>query len=250
VRLDITDREAVLRVTRELEPTVVIHAAAVNPGQGDHEAMWRVNVDGSRHAAEAARDVGSRLVAISTDVVHDGRHGPYLDDAPANPINEYGRSKAAAEEVVGTAVPEAAIVRTSLMYGFDEMDRGTAGFVRRIEHGEPVVLFSDVVRNPILVDTLAEATILLAETAYSGTLNIAGREAVTRDEYGRGMLAYWGVSTEGLVRSGSAAERSGSIPLDLRLSVVRAERMLGVDLAGLTTNLSSHPRSGLRSDNT
>ena len=94
------------------------------------------------------------------------------------------------------------------------------------------------------LDTLAEATVLLAETAYAGTLNIAGREALSREEYGRKMLAYWAISTEGLVQAGSAAERSDSIPLDLRLSVERAEGMLKVDLAGLTTNLSSHPPGG------
>lgn len=243
VRLDVSDREAVLRVTHELEPTTIIHAAAVNPGQGDDDAMWQVNAHGSRHVAEAAREAGSRMVAISTDVVHDGRHGPYEDDAPANPINEYGRSKAAGEEAVAAVAPEAAIVRTSLMYGFDEMDRGTAGFVHRIKRGEPVVLFSDVLRNPILVDTLAEATVVLAETSYAGTLNIAGREALSREEYGRKMLAYWAVSPEGLVQAGSAAKRSDSIPLDLRLSVELAQGMLEVDLAGLTTNLSSHPPS-------
>ena len=241
VALDVSDRSAVLRVVGELKPTVVIHAAAVNPGQGDDDTMWQVNADGSLHVAEGARAVDSRLVAISTDVVHDGLHGPYDDGAVANPINLYGRSKAAGESAVVSVVPDAAIVRTSLMYGLDEMDRGTAGFAERISRGEPQVLFSDVLRNPIRVDTLAEAVVGLVDTSYAGTLNIAGRQVVSRAAYGRKMLAYWGVETEGLIQEANAADISDSIPLDLRLNIERAELLLGIDLVGLDTALLSAP---------
>jgi dTDP-4-dehydrorhamnose reductase len=235
VRLDVADRDAVLRVVDEIRPTAILHAAAVNPGQGDDEAMWRVNAAGSAHVAEAARDGGSRLVAVSTDVVHDGRHGPYDDDAVANPINPYGRSKAAGESGVLLFAPDAAIVRTSLMYGFEEMDRGTAGFAERLRRGDPVMLFRDALRNPIRVDTLAEAIVELAQADYSGTLNIAGRHALSREAFGRAMLQYWGVDTKDLIQAGRAADVSKSIPLDLRLVVERGERLLGVDFGGVDT---------------
>jgi len=241
VELDVSDRSAVQRVVHELKPAFIIHAAAVNPGQGDEETMWRVNADGSGHVAEAASAVGSRLVAISTDVVHDGRHGPYDDDAAANPINHYGRSKAAGETATLEHAPEATVVRTSLMYGLDEMDRGTASFAERINRGEPQTLFSDVLRNPIRVDTLAAAIVRLVETAHSGTLNIAGRQVLSRDEYGRRMLEYWGVATDGLVEAALAADISGSIPLDLRLTIDRAEELLAMDLAGVDAVLDMAP---------
>lgn len=241
VELDVSNRSAVRRVVHELEPAVIIHAAAVNPGQGDDETMWRVNADGSGHVAEGASDVGSRLVAISTDVVHDGRHGPYDDDAAAHPINHYGRSKAAGESATLEHARDASVVRTSLMYALDEMDRGTASFAARINRGEPQTLFSDVLRNPIRVDTLAAAILRLVETAHSGTLNVAGRQVLSRDEYGRRMLEYWGVATNGLIKTALAADISGSIPLDLRLTIDRAEELLGMDLAGVDAVLEMAP---------
>ena len=246
VELDVSDRSKVLRVLTELRPTVIIHAAAVNPGQGDDTTMWEVNAEGSGHVAEGAREVGGRLVAISTDVVHDGRHGPYHDDDDANPINHYGRSKAAGETAILAHAPDAAVVRTSLMYGLDEMDRGTASFAERINRREPQALFSDVLRNPIRVDTLAAAILRLAETTYAGTLNIAGRQVLSREEYGRRMLAYWGVPTDGLLDSARAADISDSIPLDLRLVVERAERLLGMNLAGVDTVVASASEPGGR----
>jgi dTDP-4-dehydrorhamnose reductase len=241
VALDVSDRSAVMRVIEDLKPTVIIHAAAVNPGQGDDATMWRVNAEGSSHVAEGARAVGSRLVAISTDVVHDGAHAPYADDADANPINHYGRSKADGESAVRSLDPAAAIVRTSLMYGTDEMDRGTAGFAERISLGRPLVLFSDVLRNPIHVGTLADAVLRLVGTTHCGTLNVAGRQVLSREAYGRKMLAYWGIASGDMVQAGRASEISDSIPLDLRLEVERAERLLGIGLAGVDEVLSSVP---------
>ena len=241
IELDVSSRSAVQRVVNELKPAVIIHAAAVNPGQGDDETMWQVNALGSDHVAEGAREVDSRLVAISTDIVHDGKRGPYDDAAAANPINHYGRSKAAGESAVLARAPDAAVVRTSLMYSLDEMDRGTAGFAESIRRGERQVLFSDVLRNPIRVDTLAVAILRLVETEHSGTLNIAGRQVLSRDEYGRRMLEYWGVTTVGLLEAARAADISSSTPLDLRLTIDLAEQLLVMDLAGVDTVLATAP---------
>ena len=244
VAIDVTDRDAVLRAFRKVRPTVVIHAAAVNPGQGDDDLMWRVNADGSRHVAAASRVVGARLIAISTDLVHDGRSAPYDDDRPAKPVNAYGRSKAAGEVAVRTVDPDAVVVRTSLMYGLDEMDRGTASFAERIGRGEPQILFTDVLRNPINVDTLADAIVRTGATDYVGLLNVAGRQAVSRAAFGRQMLRYWQVPVGDLLQSGLAADVSESIPLDLRLSIDRAEGLLGISLPGVDDVLKGAPPVG------
>lgn len=231
--LDVADRDAVFRLFDRVAPQYVVHTAAVNPGQGDDATMHRVNVDGSDFVAQGAEAVGARLVAVSTDVVHDGRNGPYADSAPASPLNHYGRTKAEGEGLVLAADPTAAVVRTSLMYGLDEMDRGTAGFAEGLSAGEEPVLFSDVLRNPILVDTLASAIVCVSEKDFSGHLNVAGRQALSREFYGRRMLEYWAVPSTDRLRSGLAADVSSSIPLDLRLDVSKAELLLGLRLPGL-----------------
>lgn len=231
--LDLADREAVLRLIADLAPQAIIHTAAINPGRGSDEAMRRINADGSRYITEAAAAAGARLVHVSTDVVHDGRHAPYADDARPTPLNEYGRSKAAAEAVVAEITPQAAIVRTSLIYGLTEMDRGTEGFVKKLEAGQPLLLFNDVIRQPVWVDSLAEALLKLVATDFAGILNVAGRQALTREEFGRRMLAWWQVDPRGLLQSGRAADISETIPLDLRLSINRAEQLLQMTLPGV-----------------
>ena len=255
ISLDLTSREDVFRVIAGAKPHAVIHTAAINPGDGTDARMWSVNVEGSRSVAEASASVGARLVHVSSDSVHDGRHAPYPDEVAPSPINAYGRSKAAAEAAVIEAYPGAAIVRTSLIYGLtesrtflmvgdpsldcpdldclDQMDRGTAGFVERIEAGEMLTLFDDVIRQPIWVESLSEALLALTTRDFAGTLNIAGRQAMSREEFGRKMLDRWNVNLRGLVRSGRAAELSDAIPLDLRLSVDKAEALLHMVFPGV-----------------
>jgi dTDP-4-dehydrorhamnose reductase len=237
--VDVGVRAEVFDLVERLRPTAIIHTAAVNPGQGNEAEMMRVNTEGSRHMAEAALAVGARLVAVSTDIVHDGLAGPYGDDAPPTPINAYGRSKAAGEVAVLDVDRSVVVVRTSLMYGLDEMDRGTAGFEERIERGEEVSLFSDVLRNPVHVDTLADALVQLTQIGYPGVLNVAGRQALTREEFGIRMLSYWGIESDGLIRPVLAADISDSIPLDVRLDSQRAEKLLGMTFPGVDKVLNN-----------
>ena len=239
VYLEVTDRDQVFTAFAEHAPHTVIHAAACNPGQGSDDDMWRVNAEGSRHVAEASVTIGARLVAMSTDVVHDGTAAPYSDAAPPSPINAYGRSKAAAEEAIVEVDPNAAIVRTSLLYGLNQIDRGTAGFADLITRGQPVRLFTDVIRNPIWVETLARALVRLAETAYAGVINIAGEQAMTREEYGRALLRYWNIDDQGLIEPTLAAEVSDEISLDVRLDSRLAEELLGMSFPGVDEILST-----------
>ena len=142
-------------------------------------------------------------------------------------------------------------MRPSLIYSLDEMDRGTAGFADRLARGERLSLFSDVLRNPIWIETLAEALFRLAYSEYRGVLNIAGRQTMTREHFGRTMLAYWNISDDGLLDSATASDISASIPLDLRLDVTRAETLLDMTFPGVDHVLESfghHGNDGLGSD--
>jgi dTDP-4-dehydrorhamnose reductase len=173
-------------------------------------------------------------------VVHDGRNAPYADEAEPTPLSDYGRSKAAAEAAVMGLDPQAAIVRTSLIYGLTLIDRSTAGFVEKLKSGQSLVLFNDVIRQPIWVETLVEALLKLVEVPFGGRLNIVGRQPVTREAFARQMLAWWRVEAADLLRSGRAADISDAIPLDLRMSVDRAERHLDMRFPGVDEVLSSH----------
>jgi dTDP-4-dehydrorhamnose reductase len=233
VQIDLTNREAVLQLVTELAPSAIIHTAAINPG-GDDNAMMLVNHLGTAYVAEAASRIGARLVHVSSDVVHDGRNAPYADDDEPNPLNLYGKSKAAGEVAVRRACPSAAIVRTSLIYGLETIDRGTAGFIQRLERGEKLMLFNDVLRQPIWVESLVKALLKLVEiNDFAGILNVAGEQILTREEFGRLMLQWWQADYQEQTSSGRAADISSHIPLDLRLSIDKAKKLLQMSFPGV-----------------
>lgn len=239
VFIDLTNLAQTQQTIVQLRPEAIIHAAAVNPEQGDEALMMRVNVDGARAVAEAAALIGARLIHVSTDVVHDGRHAPYADDALPTPLNDYGHSKAAAEAAVREVCPGAVIVRTSLIYGLKVMDRGTKSFVERLNRGEMLMLFNDVVRQPVWGNSLAVALLKLVNLDYAGLLNVAGQQPLTREEFGRKMLAFWGIDASGRLTAGPAASISDTIPLDVRLSVQKAEQLLAMPLPGVDEVLAA-----------
>lgn len=120
--LDITDRQAVADMVRELTPDIILDAAAytaVDKAEDEGKAInWRVNVDGTRNLAEIASKSSTKLVYISTDYVFDGtKQTEYFEDDPKNPKNEYGRSKWAGEQAVTMSGAEAYIIRTSWVFG-------------------------------------------------------------------------------------------------------------------------------------
>ena len=232
-QLDITDRDAVFDLIRELRPTAIIHTAANNPGH-DEALMTPINADGSAFIAEAAIDIGARLVHVSSDTVHDGKHAPYADDAPPAPLNAYGASKAVAEAKVQEIDPAAAIVRTSLIYGTHEIDRGTAGFAKRLESGQPLMLFNDVIRQPVWTHTLSEALVKLTQIDYAGFLNVNGGQEITREAFGRKMLDFWQIeTTPDQLQSGRGADISSKIPLDLRADISKGQTLLDMHFHGV-----------------
>lgn len=231
VRVDIRDACAVMDAISTAAPQTVIHTAALNSGN-DEGMHQKINALGSANVARAAETIGARLIHVSTDLVHDGYSAPYGDNDTPNPLNAYGRSKAQAEVWVRQNHSAATIVRTSLIYDFQIMPRSTHWLATAIENNQTVSLFNDVIRQPIALDALVSALLRIARLNCSGFLNVVGRQAVTREYYERKLMDYWNVNPQDRLKSVSAAGTHPSVPLDLRLSINKAESVLGQVIPG------------------
>ncbi len=231
---DLLDGPALAELLEQTEPNAIINAAAANPGSSD---SFVVNEVGATNLATAAAAVDVRLVHVSSDIVHSGNSAPYGDTAAPEPINEYGQSKADGEGGVLAACSGALVVRTSLIYGLAEMDRGTRGFADRLEAGEELSLWDDAMRQPVWIDALSDGLVRLALDSQDerGTMNLAGSQTLSRAQFGRKLLEFWGIDTSGLVL-GSAADVAGQ-PLDLTMTFGRAKE-LGLDIPGVDEVLS------------
>jgi dTDP-4-dehydrorhamnose reductase len=234
-RLDVLDRQSVLALVDRLRPEAIIHLAGSNRSP-DMEAVIQ---DGTRHIVQAANLSRARLIHLSTDVVFDGRQGPYREGDPVNPLHDYGRAKAAAEKTVA-ALANHAIIRASLIYGLSTMDRSTEWIAASLRAGQPVTLFDDQWRNPVWVKTLCQACLELVEMGFVGILHVSGQQAVTRAEFGLKLLDWWGIDDRATLKIGPSDDRW---PRDCRLDSSLAQKLLATRLPGLDEVLAAQRRS-------
>lgn len=157
--LDITDKKAIDRYFLIMRPKLVVHAAAV---VGKHEAERdkaytnKVNVEGTRHIAEACRRHRCRLVYVSSVAVFSGDNGPYKESDAATPSYYYGWTKLAGEQSV-KMVENYVVVRTDFF---------TPGGFKY-----PTV-FTDHFSSKMPVSELASALARIAASPFIGVLHV------------------------------------------------------------------------------
>jgi len=195
VQLDVRDADAVRAAATAMD--CVIHTAY---RQADD--AWSINVEGSAAVAAAAR--GARLVHLSSDIVFDGTRGRYREQDPVAPVHAYGRSKAEAERLVAELHPEAAIVRTSLIYGGPE--RGPQE--RLALEGRR--FFVDEIRSPVHVEDLARGLLELVALDYSGPLHMAGADDISRYD----LAVLLGADPARIERAHTTPDRAPDVSLD------------------------------------
>jgi len=169
--LDLDDLEGIASRIEALRPTLVLNAAAytaVDTAEADTDTAFRINRDAAGAIATGAARAGARMVHVSTDFVFDGTAStPYTPAADRNPIGAYGASKAAGEDAVFRACPDALIVRTAWVYG-----AGGKNFVetmlRLMTTRDTLSVVADQIGTPTHTVSLARALIGLTERRVSG----------------------------------------------------------------------------------
>jgi dTDP-4-dehydrorhamnose reductase len=118
--LDVTDRDAVLYLAKNVRPDVVINCAAytrVDDCETNEARAFLVNATAVEHLAEAANRWSSLLLQISTDFVFDGSAtSPYEVNQEVAPLSVYGESKLRGERAAAQATNHL-VLRTSWLFG-------------------------------------------------------------------------------------------------------------------------------------
>jgi dTDP-4-dehydrorhamnose reductase len=230
--LDIRQAESVRRLVVEWQPEAIIHTVGSNRSSD----VAHVIQQGTQNIVAAAQAVSARLIHISTDALFDGRQAPYRESDPPSPIHDYGRAKAAAEWLVA-GHDNHVIIRTSLIYGLKIMDRSTEWIAVALSAGRPVMLFVDQIRNPVWAETLSQACLELVDLDFRGVLNVAGRQSMSRAEFGLRLLDWWGIEPGQTLTTGAS---TGDWPLDCRLDLRLAASLLTTPLAGVDEVLAAN----------
>lgn len=247
--LDIRDAPAVDRVLEEVRPDVVVCAAAdpyVERCEREPVETAAINVSGTANVARAAAARGALFVFFSSDYVFDGEHAPYGEADVIGPINEYGRQKVAAEELV-RASPDHLICRVSGVFGIESHRKNFVyQVVDRIGAGERVRAAEDQILCPTAADALADTLVALIASGARGVWHVTGPDALTRAEFARRVARAFGLDPS-LVDGVPTSELSliANRPRDSSLRCDRLRETFGRGLPATDVSLSRLAARGL-----
>jgi dTDP-4-dehydrorhamnose reductase len=188
--LDILDKDKLKSLISSFEPELIINAAAYTDVDGceiNKEKAWEVNVKGVENLIEICKKDKIKLVHISTDYVFDGKNGPYSEDDLPCPMNYYGKTKLESELKIKESGIDFIIVRTNVLYGVGRKINPNffTWVLNKLKNKEKINVVTDQFNNPTLVDDLARAILKLADKKFSGIINIAGSEYLSRFDFAK-----------------------------------------------------------------
>jgi dTDP-4-dehydrorhamnose reductase len=190
--VDITDKESLSVIRDYHDANFVLHFAAktdVDDCERDREFRedgdaWKINVNGAKNVAEVCRDLGKKIIYVSTDFVFDGdkQKGEfYTENDIPNPINWYAETKYQGEKVVGGSGASFIILRFAYPYRakFDPKKDFVRGIIDSLDNGNEVKAITDHVFCPTLIDDIAYALDVLMKNDATGIFHAVGNDPIT-----------------------------------------------------------------------
>lgn len=180
--MDITSAKTVYDFFDQTKPELVIHTAAytdVDGAESNKTLALKINRDGTKNVAKAAKKLNIPLVYISTDYVFGGgKRKPYTENDRPNPLSVYGQSKYAGEKEVRRITKKCYIIRSAWLYG-----PGGKNFVTTILRIacelDELKIVNDQKGCPTYTFDLAEAISKLIETGKYGRYHITNSGSCT-----------------------------------------------------------------------
>ena len=161
---DIINYEFVEAMLKDVKPEVLINPAAyhhVEKCQNDPDMAFSVNATAPFNMAKICKELNTLFIHISTDYVFDGlKNAPYIETDQAKPLNNYGISKLAGEQMIATTGCRYLVMRTSGLYGINPCRaKGGKNFVELMlslaEAGKPIRVVDDERVSPTFTLDLA-----------------------------------------------------------------------------------------------
>ena len=174
--LDITDRNSVSQKIASAAPEAIIHAAAwtaVDACESDIKKAMAINSDGTANVANAARQIGARVIYISTDYVFDGtKVTPYIESDRPNPQSVYGASKLAGERHLD--LNQDSVVRISWVCG--EHGNNMVKTILRLAATSPTLTFvDDQIGSPTFTSDIAPVLVDFARESRTGIWHLTNQ---------------------------------------------------------------------------
>lgn len=235
ISCDIIDDKALRSIISSVQPQIIINTAAiVNLSKCEErpDYAYLVNARPAAIMADLSLKTGIYYIQISTDHYFTGdRDIKHTEEHPIRLINEYGRTKYAAERFALTC-PDALVVRTNIV-GFrnkQETPTFVEWVIQSLENNSPITLFDDYFTSSIHVTQFSSALLDIIEKRSNGILNLASGDVFSKKSFIYALAKKLGYSLSN-AKIGSVFESGDLIRAEsLGLDVGLAEKILGYKL--------------------
>ena len=231
---DLSDPEACAALIRQLEPEMVINAAAytaVDKAEDDEALARRVNGDAPSAMARAAAEIGASFVHISTDYVFEGSGTrPWQETDPTAPLGAYGRTKLAGEQGVAGAGGVHAILRTSWVFSAHG-NNFVKTMLRLGAERDRLTIVSDQIGGPTPAAGIAATCLTLAQdltAKTSGVYHYSGAPDVSWADFARAIFDEAGLSVDVVDIPSSDYPTPAQRPANSRLDCFKLETVFGI----------------------
>ena len=204
--LDVTDGVGVASALQSLRPDWVLNTAAfhrVDDCEITPSLAFAVNALGALNVARAAAAIDAGVVFISTDYVFGGGHRerghPYAEDDLLDPLNVYGISKAAGEQLAMRANARHLVVRSAGLYGTATSRKGWTFpelMLNKARSDGRVSVVTDQALSPTFTEDLARKIRELIEADAVGLFHLTSGGECSWFEFARSVFDFAGVEVE------------------------------------------------------
>ncbi|HBB26012.1 MAG TPA: dTDP-4-dehydrorhamnose reductase [Bacteroidetes bacterium] len=242
--VNVRDKNVLKQTIMAAMPQMVINLAAmtnVDKCESERQMAWDLNVTLVENLARITRVLDAKMVHISTDYVFDGTKGPYTETSVPNPINYYGKSKLAGENICVAGNANSLVIRTNVIYG---PPRERPDFVRwvldALDSQTPIRVVDDQIGNPTYVDDLAEVIMRLGMSRRTGLYHAGGADFLSRYDFALKIAEFFKLDPSIISRVTTAElAQPARRPLRLGLISLKAETDLRMRLRGVDSGLTS-----------
>ena len=170
--LDITDKAVLKQKLSEIRPDWVVNAAAytaVDNAEDDEVLAHKINAEAVGNLAEIVKELGIRMLHISTDYVFDGvSSSSYIPSDDTNPLNIYGKSKLFGElKLQNILGDDALVIRTGWVYS-KHGHNFVKTMIKLMKDRDSVSVIDDQVGSPTWAGEFAKVIVLAMKKDLRG----------------------------------------------------------------------------------
>lgn len=245
LRLDITDCDQTRNIIQAIKPDVIVICSAITSvileNSNDEEAE-AVNIGGVKNIAQACKEINAKLIFLSSEYVFSGNKNiVYKENDEVDPIQLYGRTKVEGEKIV-SELPNHAIIRTSLVYGWPkQFQHGNfvTTIIDRMNEREEFTAYTDMYRTPTYIKDITKVISIIIDNQKSGIFHVSSPYFMNMYEFAQEICKVFHLDSATLAGKKSPDENIHKRPKKMGLCNRHTQEQLNIMFKTVSEGLNS-----------